>query len=216
MGDTLQAHDRQPTAYMDQQDSTQLNNRRQSSSENSFSASGEHAPFYSQLGPFPQASHAPSSQYGHSYPNYQHQQPMHGVDMSSVGHALPGSSPSSAASRGFPQQALSHIDGVPAQASGMNFGPQLHHYGPQAYPSNMAIHMPVLRTQAHPPVLAAQYYYNGYSVPVSQAPMQRQGQLMAGYSTMPMMPYNRPEFNHQSNHSASYLSTFVLLNRSLK
>jgi hypothetical protein len=212
MGDILQAHDRQPVVDTHQQDSTQLNNGRQSS-ENSFPASGEHAPFYSQFGAFSQASHTPPSQHGNLYPNYQYQQSMHGLDMSSIGHALPGSSPSSASSRGFHQQAPSYIDGVPAQTSGMNYGPQLHHYGPQAYVSNMTMHM---RTQAHPSGMVPQYYYNGYSVPVSQASMQRQGQPMAGYPTMPMMSYNRSEFNSKPIHSQSYLSTSILHDSSRK
>jgi len=209
MGDTLQAHDRQLTTYSDQQDLTQVNSGRQSS-EKSFPASGEHAPFYSQLGPFPQASHAPSTQHGHLHPSYQHQQPMHGLDMSSMRHALSGSSTSPTSIRGFPQQAPSHTDGMSAHTPGMNFGPHLHQYGLQAYPSNMAMNMPALRSQAHPSGTAPQYYYSGYNVPASQAPMQRQGQFMAGYPTMPNMPYNRSEFNNQSNQPVSYLSTSVL------
>lgn len=216
MGDSIQAHDPQATAYSRQQDPTQVSNGRQLS-EKVFAAPGEHAPFYSQLSPFPQASKSPSSQHGNLYPSYQHQQSIHGLDMSSIGHALPGSTTAPASMRGFPQQApSSHTDGPPAQTPGMNFGPQLHHYRPQTYPSNMTMHMPVLRTQAHPPALAPQYYYSGYSVPASQAPMQRQGQPMVGYPTMSAMPYTRSEFNNQSDQSVSYLSTFILLNRSLR
>jgi hypothetical protein len=172
-------------------------------------ALGGHAPFYSQLGSFPQAVRAPSSQHGNPYTNYQHPQSMHRLDMGSVGLALPGSSPSSGSMRGFPQQAPSHTDGAHAQTSGMNFGPQL--YGPQAYASNMSMQMPVMRTQAHSPAMAPHYYYNGYSGPSSH--MQQQGQPMTGYPTMPYN--NRSEFNNQSNHSQSYLSTFILLDRSL-
>jgi hypothetical protein len=204
MEDTLHALDGQ-SVYSDQH-----HNGRQSS-EKILPASGDHAPFYSQLGPFPQTSHTQSSQYGNSQSNYQHQQPMHGFDMSSIGHELPGFSPSSASMRGFPQQAPSYTDETSAQTAGMNHGPQIHHYGPQAYASNMTMHMPVQRAQAYSSGMAPQYYYNGYSVPVPQVPMQGQGQSMAGY---PTMSYNRPGFNNQANPSASYLSTFVLHNRS--
>jgi predicted heme/steroid binding protein len=100
-----------------------------------------------------------------------------------------------------------------AQMAGMNYGPQMHHYASQAYTSNMTMHMPVQRAQAYPSGMAPQYYYNGYSVPVSQAPMQRQGQPMAGYSAM---SYNRSEINNQANHSASYLSTLVLRDHSYR
>ena len=212
MADTSQAYDRQNTVYSDQQGSTHVNSAGQSPNKSS-TASGGHAPFYSQLGPFPQAVHTPSSQHGNPYTNYQHSQSMHGLDMGSVGLALPGPSPSSASVRGFPQQAPSHTNGAHGQTSGMNFGPQL--YGPQAYQSNMSMQMPVMRTQAHPSSMAPHYYYyNGYSVPSSQVPMQQQGQPMRGY---PMTHYtnNRPEFNNQPNHSQSYLSTFILFDRSL-
>jgi hypothetical protein len=204
MEDTRHALDGQ-SAYSDQP-----HDGRQPS-EKTLSASGDHAPFYSQLGPVPQASHTPSSHYGNSHANFQHQQPMHGFDMSSIGHTLPGSSPSSVSSRGFPQQAPSHTDGMSAQTAGMNHGPQMHHYGPQAYPSNMTMHMPVQRATVYPSGMAPQYYYNGYSVSVPQAPMQRQGQPMAGY---PAMSYNRSEVNNQANHSVSYLSTLVLRDHS--
>lgn len=214
MGDTLQAHDRQPTTYSDQQEPTQVNSGKQSS-EKSFPASGEHAPFYLQLGPFPQALHTPFSQHGNLYPNHQHQQSTHGLDMSSIGYTLPGPSTLPASIRQFPQQAPSLTDGASAQPSGMNFGPQLHHYGPQAYSSNMTMQMPVQRAQVPPSGSAPQYYYSGYNVLTSQASMQRQGQLMAGYPTMPSMPYNRPGFNNQSSQPVSYLSTSILLDRSL-
>lgn len=210
MADTPQAYDRQTATYSDQQSSTHVNVEGQSPIK-TFAASGEHAPFYSQLSPFPQTVRAPSSQHGNPYANYQHQQSMHRLDMGSVGLALPGSSPSSASMRGFPQQAPSHTDGTHAQTSGMSFGPQM--YGPQAYPSNMSMQMPVMRTQAHPSAMAPHYYYNSYSVPSSQVHMQQQGQPMTGYPTMPYN--NRSEFNNQPNHSQSYLSTFILLGRSL-
>jgi hypothetical protein len=71
--------------------------------------------------------------------------------------------------------------------------------------------MPVQRATVYPSGMAPQYYYNGYSVSVPQAPMQRQGQPMAGY---PAMSYNRSEVNNQANHSVSYLSTLVLRDHS--
>lgn len=190
-----------------------MNNRKQSS-EQSLPASGEDAPFYSQLGPFSQASHTPSAQHGHLYPNHQHQQSTHGLDMSSIGYALPGSATLPASIRRFPQQAPSLTDGVSAQPSGMNFGSQLHHYGPQAYPSNMTMQMPVQRAQVHPSGSAPQYYYSSYDAPALQASMQQQGQLMAGYPTMPSMPYNRSGFDNRSNQPVSYLSMLKIFNRS--
>jgi hypothetical protein len=204
MEDTLHALDGQP-AYSDQH-----HDGRQSS-ENPVPAPGDHAPFYSQLGSFPPASHTLSSQYGNPHPNQQNQQSMHGFDMSSIGLTLPGSSASSVSSRGFPQQAPSHADGMSALTAGMDYGPQIHHYGPQAYSSNMTMHLSAQRAQAHPSGMVPQYYYNGYSVPVSQAHMQRQGQPMAGY---PAVSYTRSGFHNQANNSASYLSTFLLHDRS--
>lgn len=214
MSDTLQAHDRQPITSSDQQESTQVNNGKQSS-DKSFPTSGADAPFYSQLGPFSQASHTPSSQHGNLYADHQHQQFTHGLDMSTIGYALPGSATLPASLRGFPQQAPSLTDGASAQPSGMNFGSQLHHYGSQAYPSNMTMQMPVQHAQVHLSPSAPQYYYSGYNAPALQASMQQQGQLTVGYPTMPGMPYNRSESNNRSNQPVSYLSTLKILDRSL-
>ncbi|KAH0394696.1 hypothetical protein KCU89_g11092, partial [Aureobasidium melanogenum] len=206
MGEAPQAPDRQTTAYPDHQDSTQVN-RVSQSQEKILAAPGGPASFPSRFSASLQASRAPASQHGNPYASYQHPQSMHGLDMSAVGYALPGSSPSSVSTRGFSQQAPPQADGMAMQSPGMNFRPhQLQQYGSQAYPSNMGMPMPGARPQTHPSSIAPHYYYNSYSMPSSQIAMSRQEQPIAGYSVMPGMHFGSSEFISQPNHSASYLS----------
>lgn len=210
MGEDSQASDRQTTAYSDHQDSTQVD-RVSQSQDKPLTASGGPVPFSSQFSACLQASRTPASQHGNPYAGYQHSQSMHGLDMGAVGYALPGSSPSSASTRGFPQQAPSQADGMAMQTSGMGFRPhQLQQYGSQAYPSNMGMPMPGTRPQTHPASIAPHYYYNSYSMPSPQSAMSRQGQPIAGYPMMPGMHFTSSEFNSQPNRSTSYLSTSVL------
>lgn len=210
MGEDSQAPDRQTTAYPDHQDSTQVN-RVSQSQDKPLTAPGGPVPFSSQFSTSFQASRTPASQHGNPYASYQHPQSMHGLDMSAVGYALPGSSPSSASTRGFPQQAPSQADGLAMQTPGMNFRPhQLQQYGSQAYPSNMGMPMPGTRPQTHPSSIAPHYYYNSYSMPSPQVAMSRQGQPIAGYPMMPGMHFTSSEFNSQPNRSTSYLSMSVL------
>ncbi|KAI4736052.1 hypothetical protein E4T50_13449 [Aureobasidium sp. EXF-12298] len=207
MGEAPQAPDRQTTAYPDHQDSTQVN-RVSQSQEKILAAPGGPASFPSRFSASLQASRAPASQHGNPYASYQHPQSMHGLDMSAVGYALPGSSPSSVSTRGFSQQAPPQADGMAMQSPGMNFRPhQLQQYGSQAYPSNMGMPMPGARPQTHPSSIAPHYYYNSYSMPSSQIAMSRQEQPIAGYSVMPGMHFGSSEFISQPNHSASYLTT---------
>ncbi|KAG9943532.1 hypothetical protein KCU85_g8588, partial [Aureobasidium melanogenum] len=150
----------------------------------------------------------PAAQHGNPYASYQHPQSMHGLDMSAVGFALPGSPSSPASTRGYLQQAPSQADGLAMQTPGMNFRPhqQLQQYGSQAYPSNMGMPMPGTRPQTHPSSVAPHYYYNSYSMPSSQMTMSRPGQPNAGYPMVPGMHFASSEFNNQPNRSTSYLS----------
>lgn len=210
MGEASQAPDRQITAYPDHQDSTQVN-RVSQPQEKTFAAPGGPAPFSSQFSTSLQASRMPAAQHGNPYASYQHPQSMHGLDMSAVGFALPGSPSSPASTRGFLQQAPSQADGLAMQTPGMNFRPhqQLQQYGSQAYPSNMGMPMPGTRPQTHPSSVAPHYYFNSYSMPSSQMAMSRPGQPNAGYPMVPGMHFASSEFNNQPNRSTSYLSTCV-------
>lgn len=210
MGEPSQSPDGQLTAYPDHQDSTQVN-RVSRSQEKAFAASGSPAPFASQFSASLQASRIPVSQHGNPYASYQHPQSMHGLDMASVGFALPGSSPSSASTRGFSQQAPPQADGLAVQMPGMNLRQhQLQQYGPQAYPSNMGMPMPGTCPQTHPSSIAPHHYYSSYSMPPSQFAMSRQGQPVARYPMMPGMHFTSSEFNSRPNHSTSFLSTSIL------
>lgn len=210
MGEASQAPDRQITAYPDHQDSTQVN-RVSQPQEKTFAAPGGPAPFSSQFSTSLQASRMPAAQHGNPHASYQHPQSMHGLDMSAVGFALPGSPSSPASTRGYLQQAPSQADGLAMQTPGMNFRPhqQLQQYGSQAYPSNMGMPMPGTRPQTHPSSVAPHYYYNSYSMPSSQMTMSRPGQPNAGYPMVPGMHFASSEFNNQPNRSTSYLSTCV-------
>lgn len=210
MGEAPQAPDRQNTLHSDQQISVQMSGVNQLQ-EKTFAGPGGPAPISSQVSASSQASRTPTSQHGNPYATYQYQQSVHGLDMSSVGLALPGVSPSSAPTTGFAQQAPSQADGMAMQLPGINFRPhQLQQYGSQGYPSNMGMSMPGTRPQTHPSSIAPHYYYDSYNIPSSLIAMSRQGQPIAGYPVMPGMHFTSSEFNSQPNHSTSYLSTSVL------
>jgi hypothetical protein len=152
--------------------------------------------FAPQLNASSQPSGVPPSQHGSPSPCHHLRQLTRGFDTGSMSLALPGPGP----------PALVYSNGVAVQYAGMSFRPQIRTYSGQAYSSKMAMHQSLKRGQTHPSTSSPGHYYNPHGVSTPQACIQSQGQLAAGYTTLPKTLYG-PNVDVHKSYPRPYLST---------
>lgn len=208
MGDAPQAPgDQQISAYPEHQTPIHTMEMEELQAK-TLTAPGERsngAPFYSQFDAFPNVARAPN-QHGNPYAGYQPQQPVHRLDMSSLGSALPDAFTASTPLRGYSQQAPPIAHGMPVQQQNPNIRPQ---YASQPYPSNMTMHVHMPRVQAHSQPFGP-HYYGSYTVAPSQMSMHSHVQPVAGYPTIPGPSYGKPEAVFPQAYSGAFPSISIL------
>jgi hypothetical protein len=155
--------------------------------------------FAPQLNASSQASGAPPSQHGSLSPCHHLRPSTRGFDTGSMSLALPGPGP----------PALVYSNGVAVQYAGMSFRPQIPTYSGQASSSKMAMYPLVKRGHTHPSRSSPGHYYNPHGSSTPQACIQSQGQLAAGYTTLPKMSYGH-DVDVQKSYPRPYLSTFSI------